>query len=89
MRSRCLRDVRKDRQRTEREQRSDVGATLGGVNEACSAGKSVGLIAKDLCSYARDLLVLKTVPSDGGVLGSADEIEKCGSKRKITRRIFS
>lgn len=56
--------------------RSDVGATLGGVNEACSAGKSVGLIAKDLCSYARDLLVLKTVPSDGGVLGSADEIEK-------------
>lgn len=56
--------------------RSDVGATLGGVNEACSAGKSVGLIAKELCSYARDLLVLKTVPSDGGVLGSADEIEK-------------
>lgn len=56
--------------------RSDVGVTLGGVNEACSAGKSVGLIAKDLCSYARDLLVLKTVPSDGGVLGSADEIEK-------------
>lgn len=56
--------------------RSDVGATLGGVNEACSAGKSVGLIAKDLCSYARDLLVLKTVLSDGGVLGSADEIEK-------------
>lgn len=56
--------------------RSDVGETLGGVNEACSAGKSVGLIAKDLCSYARDLLVLKTVPSDGGVLGSADEIEK-------------
>ena len=56
--------------------RSDVGATLGGVNEACSAGKSVGLIAKDLCSYARDLLVLKTVPSDGGVLGSADETEK-------------
>ena len=56
--------------------RSDVGATLGGVNEACSAGKSVGLIAKDLCSYARDLLVLKTVTSDGGVLGSADEIEK-------------
>lgn len=56
--------------------RSDVGATLGGVNEACSAGKSVGLIAKDLCSYARDLLVLKTVPTDGGVLGSADEIEK-------------
>lgn len=56
--------------------RSDVGETLGGVNEACSAGKSVGLIAKELCSYARDLLVLKTVPSDGGVLGSADEIEK-------------
>lgn len=56
--------------------RSDVGATLSGVNEACSAGKSVGLIAKDLSSYARDLLVLKTVSSGGGVLGSADEIEK-------------
>lgn len=56
--------------------RSDVGATLGGVNEACSAGKSVGLIAKDLCSYARDLLVLKTVSGNGGVLGSEDEIEK-------------
>lgn len=69
--------------------RSDVGATLSGVNEACSAGKSVGLIAKDLSSYARDLLVLKTVSSGGGVLGSADEIEKCARKRRITRSNFS
>lgn len=59
---------------------SDVGGALSRVNDACSAGKSVGLIAKDLCSYARDLLVLKTVESGGGVLGNADELARMRSE---------
>ena len=54
---------------------SDVAGTLAAVDKTCTAGKSVGLIAKDLCSYARDLLVLKTSDS-AGVLGSKDELER-------------
>lgn len=54
---------------------SDIAGTLAAVDKACAAGKSVGLIAKDLCSYARDLLVLKT-SGTAGVLGSKDEIER-------------
>ncbi len=58
---------------------SDIAGTLTAVDKACSAGKSVGLIAKDLCSYARDLLVLKTANSMN-VLGSRDEIERMRSE---------
>lgn len=54
---------------------SDVAGTLAAVDKTCAAGKSVGLIAKDLCSYARDLLVLKTSDS-ASVLGSKDELER-------------
>ena len=55
--------------------RSDIAGTLTAVDKTCAAGKSVGLIAKDLCSYARDLLVLKTSES-ASILGSKDEIER-------------
>ena len=55
--------------------RSDIAATLELVDGACAAGKSVGLIAKDVAAYARDLLVLKT-SEKASVLGSHDEIER-------------
>ena len=51
----------------------DIARTLSVVDRLCAEGKSVGLIAKDLCAYARDLLLLKT--SDGAkVLGSKEDI---------------
>ena len=55
--------------------RCDIGAILSVIDQTVSAGKSVSLIAKDLCSYARDLLVLKTA-NGVGVVGSKDELEK-------------
>jgi DNA polymerase-3 subunit gamma/tau len=54
---------------------SNVGGALCAVDDMCSAGKSVSLIAKDLCSYARDLLVLKTTDK-GNVLGSREELAR-------------
>ncbi len=51
----------------------DVATTLATVDELCSEGKAVGLIAKDLCSYARDLLLLKT-SAKANVLGSREDI---------------
>ncbi|MBQ8882961.1 MAG: DNA polymerase III subunit gamma/tau [Clostridia bacterium] len=53
----------------------NIGEILSVIDETVSAGKSVSLIAKDLCAYARDLLVLKTA-NGIGVIGSASEIEK-------------
>ncbi|MDE7373601.1 MAG: hypothetical protein K2N18_06020, partial [Clostridia bacterium] len=53
----------------------DVATTLATVDELCSEGKAVGLIAKDLCSYARDLLLLKT-SAKANVLGSREDIEE-------------
>ena len=38
----------------------DISQTLAIVDKLCAEGKSVSLIAKDLCSFARDLLLLKT-----------------------------
>ena len=55
--------------------RCDIGAILSVIDQTVSAGKSVSLIAKDLCSYARDLLVLKTA-NGVGVVGAKDELEK-------------
>ena len=55
--------------------RCDIGSILSVIDQTVSAGKSVSLIAKDLCSYARDLLVLKTA-NGVGVVGAKDELEK-------------
>ncbi len=52
----------------------DVTATLTKVDELVSAGKSVGLIAKELCAYARDVLVLKASPS-ASVQGAKEDID--------------
>ncbi len=52
-----------------------VPEVLLSVDEMCSAGKSVPLIAKDLCAYARDLLVLKTTDK-GGVLATEEELKE-------------
>ena len=53
---------------------SDLAGTLFTVDKLCSEGKSAGLIAKDLCAYARDLLMLKTSP-EASVLGSEEDVE--------------
>ena len=52
----------------------NIGEALSVVNRLCSEGKSVSLIAKEVVSYMRDLLVLKT-SSSATVLGTAEEIE--------------
>lgn len=60
----------------------DVGAALSTVDALCSSGKSVGLVAKDLCAYARDLLLLKTSAS-ATVLGSREEIERMKQEASV------
>ena len=52
---------------------SDISEILSTVDTLCAEGKSVGVIAKDLCSYARDVLVLKASPS-AGVTASREDI---------------
>lgn len=52
-----------------------VSLTLSVVDKLCKQGKSVSLIAKDLCAYARDLLLLKT-SVNATVLGSKEDIAK-------------
>lgn len=59
--------------------RCQIGDILSIIDDTVSAGKSVSLIAKDLCSYARDLLVLKTA-NGVGVIGAKDELEKMTSE---------
>ncbi len=59
--------------------RQEISRTLSVVDGLCAQGKSVSLIAKDLCSYARDLLLLKT-SAGATVLGSKEEIEKMKSE---------
>ena len=53
----------------------DISRILSVVDTLCLQGKSVSLIAKDLCSYARDLLLLKT-SAEATVLGSKEEVER-------------
>lgn len=50
-----------------------IGGTLTEINKLCAEGKSVSLIAKDLVSYVRDLLVLKTAES-ASVFGNEEEL---------------
>lgn len=54
---------------------SDVSTVLSTIDEIVGAGKSVPLVAKDLCSYARDLLVLKT-SAKASVIATKEEREK-------------
>ncbi len=60
----------------------DLPGTLIAVDDMCSAGKSVPLIAKDLCNYARDLLVLKTTDK-GGVLANEEELKEMKAQADI------
>ena len=50
----------------------DISQTLAIVDKLCASGKSVSLIAKDLCAFARDLLLLKTSLT-ASVLASPEE----------------
>ena len=52
---------------------SDTAAILSTVDKLCAEGKSVGVIAKDVCSYARDVLVLKASPS-ASVTASREDV---------------
>lgn len=53
----------------------DVPAALAAVEKMFAEGKSVGLVAKDLAAYARDLLLLKTSAS-ATVIAPSDEIHE-------------
>ncbi len=57
----------------------DIGVALEVVNTLCAEGKSVSLIAKDIVSYLRDLLVIKT-SSKATVLGNEEELAEMREK---------
>ncbi len=56
----------------------DIGAALDTLDKLASSGKSMGLIAKELASYARDVLVVKS----GGINSVVAGEDKIGMLRE-------
>ncbi len=53
--------------------KGDVGGVLTSCNELISLGKSIGVLVKDLASYLRDVLVVKTCKTAKEILSLPDE----------------
>ncbi len=53
--------------------KGDVGGVLTSTNQLISLGKSIGVLVKDLASYIRDLLVVKTCNTAKEILSLPDD----------------
>lgn len=71
----------------------NVGGVMDSIEKLCSLGKSIGVLIKDVCSYLRDLIIVKNCQKPNEILGLPDayflEIKKVANLTNSDRLLRS